>query len=137
MGCGHGGVLMLVDAAAGRMSGPFPYSAGIGDIITGLFALPVARLAARNPRDLRVLEWNVFGTLDLVAAVSLGIISVNGSPPQLIHAGAGSAAMTTLPWALVPLVLVPTYLIGHALVFAHIRATAPAKNAIETSLAPA
>jgi hypothetical protein len=131
------GVLMLVDAAAGRLSGPFPYSAGIGDIITGLFALPVARLAARNPRDLRVLEWNIFGTLDLLTAVSLGIISANGSPLQLIHAGTGSAAMTTLPWALVPLVLVPTYLIGHALIFAHVRAAAPARSGLQTSLAQA
>jgi hypothetical protein len=131
------GVLMLVDAAAGRMSGPFPYSAGVGDIVTGLFALPVARLAARNPRDLRVLEWNIFGTLDLLAAVSLGVISANGSQLQLIHAGAGSTAMTILPWALVPLVLVPTYLIGHALVFAHVRAAAPAQPGMQTSLAQA
>jgi hypothetical protein len=120
------GVLMLFDAAAGRMSGPFPYSAGIGDVITGLFALPVARLAARNPRDVRVLGWNIFGTLDLIAAVSLAMISANGSPLQFIHAGAGSTAITTLPWALIPLVLVPTYLIGHALVFAHVRAAATA-----------
>jgi hypothetical protein len=131
------GALMLVDAAAGRMSGPFPYSAGIGDVITGLFALPIARLAARNPRDIRVLEWNIFGALDLVAAVSLGIVSANGSPLQLIHAGVGSAAMTTLPWALVPMVLVPTYLIGHALVFAHLRAAAPARKVTQPSLAQA
>jgi hypothetical protein len=120
------GVFMLFAAAVGGMSGPFPYSAGIGDVITGLFALPVARLAARNPRDVRVLGWNIFGTLDLIAAVSLGIMSANGSPLQLIHAGAGSAEITTLPWALIPLVLVPTYLIGHALVFAHVRVAATA-----------
>jgi len=131
------GVLMLFAAAAGRMGGPFPYSAGIGDVITGLFALPVARLAARNPRDVRVLEWNIFGTLDLIAAVSLGMISANGSPLQLIHAGAGSAEITTLPWALIPLVLVPTYLIGHALVFAHVRAAATAGNGSQTRLAQA
>jgi hypothetical protein len=89
------GVLFLFDAAAGRMSGPFPYFAGIGDIITALFALPVARLAARNPRDVRVLEWNIFGMLDLIVAVSLGTMSAPGSPLQLIHAGAGSAPMTT------------------------------------------
>lgn len=112
------GVFMLVAAFSGTMSGPFPYSAGIGDVITGIFALPVARLAAKNPRDLRVLEWNVFGALDLVVAVALGIT----------FARTGSAAMTALPWALIPLVLVPTYLIGHALVFAHIRAASPVKE---------
>jgi hypothetical protein len=115
------GVFMLIAALDGRLSGPFPYSASIGDMITGLFALPVARLAARNIRDVRVLGWNIFGMLDLVAAVALGTLSANG-PLQLIHAGVGSAAMATLPWALIPTVLVPTYLIGHALVFAHVRA---------------
>ena len=118
------GVFMVLAGVAGTMSGPFPYSAGIGDIITGIFAIPVARLAARNLRDIRVLGWNIFGTLDLIAAVFFGITTTNGGPLQLIHAGVGSSQMTTLPWALIPLVLVPTYLIGHALVFAHIRAAA-------------
>lgn len=117
------GVFMLLEGIAGRMTGPFPYSAGIGDIITGVFALSVSGIAAKNPRDVRVWEWNVFGALDLVVAVALGVMSSNGSPIQLIHAGAGSSAMTTLPWALIPLVLVPTYLIGHAIVFAQLRAT--------------
>jgi hypothetical protein len=45
--------------------------------------------------------------------------------------------MTTLPWALIPLVLVPTYLIGHALVFAHVRAAATAGNGTQTRLAQA
>ncbi len=121
------GVLMLIAAVTGLMSGPFPYFAGIGDIITGLFALPVARVAARNSRDVRILEWNILGSFDLVTAVTLGVISGR----------AGSAAMTTLPWALIPLVLVPTYLIGHALVFAHMRAAEGASNGSRSNLARA
>jgi hypothetical protein len=131
------GVFMLLAALDGRMSGPFPWSAGIGDIITGSFALSVARIAARNPRDIRVLQWNIFGALDLIVAVTLGITSNNGSPLQLIHAGVGASAMATLPWALIPMVLVPTYLIGHALVFAHVRAAAPARSTAQPSLAQA
>jgi hypothetical protein len=77
--------------------------------------------------DRRVLEWNVFGAPDLVAAVALGILSANG-PLQLIHAGAGANEMATLPWALIPMVLVPTYLIGHALAFAHARAATAART---------
>lgn len=129
------GVLFLLLAAAGRMSGPFPYSAGIGDIITGLFAIPVARVAARNPRDVRILQWSAFGMLDLIVAVFFGMSSINGSALQLIHVGVGSAAMTTLPWAIIPLVLVPTYMIGHVLVFAHIRAAAPVGNGSQARLA--
>lgn len=107
------GIFMILAALGGVMSGPFPWVAGIGDIITGVFALPVARLIARNPRDVRVLEWNVFGALDLVVALFLGVTF-------------RPSAMTTLPWVLIPLVLVPTYLIGHALVFVHVRAAARA-----------
>ena len=131
------GVFMLIAAVTGQMSGLFPYSAGIGDVITGIFALPVARIAAKNPRDIRVLQWNVFGALDLIVAVTLGVMSVSGSPVQLIHAGVGSTAMTTLPWALIPLVLVPTYLIGHALVFAHVRSATTAVNHAQTNFAQA
>jgi hypothetical protein len=66
--------------------------------------------------------------LDLVVAVSLGLTSSNGFPLRLIHGGAGSAAITTLPWSLVPLVLVPTFLIGHGIVFAHVRAQAASRS---------
>jgi hypothetical protein len=122
------GVLMLIAGLTGQMSGPFPYSAGIGDIITGIFALLVARLAVRDPGNVRVLQWNIFGALDLIVAVSLGVIYA--------RTGA-SAAMTTLPWSLIPMVLVPTYLIGHALVFVHLRAAATARTGALTRLAQA
>lgn len=122
------GVFMVLAGVAGTMSGPFPYVAGFGDIITGILALPVARIAAKNPRDLRVLEWSIFGALDLIVAVFLGTTTADGGALQLFHVGVGSSEMTTLPWALIPLVLVPTYLIGHALVFAHVRAASAAAN---------
>ena len=124
------GVFFLVLLAEGRLSGPFPYFAGGGDIITGLFALQTARFAQYAPLNHpRILAWNTFGILDLLLAVSLGVFSQPG-PTQLIHAGVGSAALTTLPWSLIPLVLVPTYLIGHATIFA--RALGRQENAVTT-----
>ena len=48
--------------------------------------------------------------LDLVTAITLGIVSANGSPLQLIHTGAGSVAVQLLPWSLIPTVLVPLFL---------------------------
>jgi hypothetical protein len=130
------GVFFLVLASAGRLSGPFPYSAGIGDIITAAFAIPVARIAARSSvTDVRVVAWNAFGILDLIVAVALGITSQNGSPLQLIHAGVGSAAIATLPWSLVPLVLVPLFLIGHSIVFALVRLQLCERNVRREQLA--
>jgi hypothetical protein len=126
------GVLFLLLAAAGRLSGPFPYFAGIGDIITGAVALPLALRVARSGRpSAAVTRWNIFGALDLLVAVFLGITSAAGSPLQLIHAGAGSEAIQYLPYCLIPTVLVPFYLVTHAIVAAQLAAarTAPAMSA--------
>ena len=112
-----GGFFVLL-AAEGRLAGPFPTSAGWGDIITGALALPVAWLALRGQGRPLVWIWNAFGMLDLVAALAFGIISANGSPLQIIHAGEGSEAVQLLPWSLIPTVLVPMYLIVHGIIFA-------------------
>ena len=116
------GVLFLMLAAAGRLSGPFPFSAGLGDILTGAFAIPLALTVVRGdalPRA-AIARWNLFGALDLVVAVGLGLTSANGSPAQVFHMGVGSEAMQQLPYCLVPTVLVPFYLITHAVVAAQL-----------------
>jgi hypothetical protein len=115
----EGGFFLLL-AAEGRLGGPFPISAGWGDIITGALALPVAWLALRGQGKPLVWGWNAFGMLDLVAALTLGIISANGSPLQIIHAGEGSQAVQVMPWSLIPTVLVPMFLIVHGIIFARL-----------------
>jgi hypothetical protein len=124
------GFMFLLLAAAGRLSGPFPYSAGWGDIITGVFALPVALAVARGTasRSL-VTAWNAFGLLDLIAAVSLGVLSGPGSVVQLLHVGVGSTAITHLPYSLIPTALVPFFIVTHAVIFAQLRALAPRRVA--------
>jgi hypothetical protein len=124
------GFMFLLLAAAGRLSGPFPYSAGWGDIITGVFALPVALAVARGTasRSL-VTAWNAFGLLDLIAAVSLGVLSGPGSVVQLLHVGVGSTAITHLPYSLIPTALVPFFIVTHAVIFAQLRAWAPRRVA--------
>lgn len=103
------GVMFLFLAASGRLSGPFPFSAGLGDVTTGALAIPLALRIGRSGRlsAAAVRWWNVFGTLDLVVAIILGLTSAAGSPLQVIHAGVGSEAMQYLPYCLVPTVLVP------------------------------
>jgi hypothetical protein len=112
------GVLFLLLVQTGQLSGPFPYFAGIGDMITGGVALFIAfTIRGQNVNDGRLLAWNAFGLLDLFVAVFLGITSGNGTPLQVFHVGAGSAAISTLPWSLIPLVFVPLFLAGHVLIF--------------------
>jgi len=120
------GAFFLLLAAQGRLSGPFPQSAGWGDVIVGVTAVPLTLALARGVAAHRggLLAWNLFGALDLIAALALGILSAPGSPLQLFGGTVGSAAVTVLPWSNIPTLLVPFYLITHGLIFAHLaRAT--------------
>jgi hypothetical protein len=118
------GVLFLALAAVGRLSGPFPYFAGLGDILTGVMAVPLALSIARNPSEPRpsLARWNALGALDLIVAVALGLTSAAG-PLRIFHAGAGSSAIQYLPFSLVPTVMVPFYLSVHAIVAAKLAAS--------------
>ncbi len=114
-------VEFLMLAGEGRLSGPFPHSAGWGDIITGVVALLLLRLARDPARHRTVLHlWNAFGMLDLITAIGLGVMSATGSPLQ-IFAGPGSEAMQHLPWSFVPTVLVPLWMILHAIIWVKLR----------------
>jgi hypothetical protein len=126
------GGLFLLLAMAGRLSGPFPYFAGLGDVITGLLAARFALTAARGGemRDAQIAAWNRFGALDLVVAVGLGLTSAQGSPLQVIHAGVGSLAMQYLPYSLIPTVLVPFYLVTHAIIAAQLSARRSARQLV-------
>lgn len=116
-------VLFLLLATEGRLTGPFPWFAGWGDIITGAFALPLLWLVkdAGAKHTVAIAAWNLFGAADLVLAITLGVTSTAGSPLQLFHADPGSAAMQYLPWSFVPTVLVPFWLILHAIIWAQLR----------------
>jgi hypothetical protein len=120
------GAFFLLLAATGRMNGPFPISAGWGDIITGLLAPLALWLVVRPKRAGQPLvgAWNAFGALDLVVAIALGFTSAQNSPIPLFDVSPGSSAVLMLPWSFIPTVLVPTYLIMHAILFAQLRQAA-------------
>ena len=117
-------VLFLMLAAEGRLTGPFPYSAAWGDIITGVAAVPMLWLlkdgGARHATA--IAAWNLFGAADLVLAIAFGVMSAEGSPLQLFS-GPGSEAMQHAPWSFVPTVLVPIWLILHGIIAVQLRRT--------------
>jgi hypothetical protein len=123
-------VFFLLLAAEGRLAGPFPYFAAGGDIITAIVALPMMRLASTpsGTRISAIAAWNLFGIADLVLAIALGVTSAEGSPLQVFHTPPGSEAMQQLPWSFVPTVLVPLWLILHAIIWAQLRQRAQASQ---------
>jgi hypothetical protein len=122
-------VLFLMLAAEDRLTGPFPYSAAWGDIITGVAAVPVLWLLKDGGAryTTAIVAWNLFGAADLVLAIAFGITSAEGSPLQLFP-GPGSEAMQHAPWSFVPTVLVPIWLILHAIIAAQLRRAKLAKR---------
>ena len=109
------GVFFLILYAQGRLSAPFAQSAGWGDIITGLVAIPLAAMTAagRLPSRWVIAAWNAFGTLDLFTAILLGALSSPGTPIRFFTEGPGTSVMATLPWVIIPTVLVPLWLLVH------------------------
>ena len=110
------GISFVIGVSLGILSPLFGYTAGIGDILIGVTALPMAyffrtghRLAARVS-----IVWNILGSIDLVAAIFLGITTSN---PQLsavlYHTSNTHPTMTTMPWVLIPAVGVPILLTIH------------------------
>lgn len=118
------GVFFLLLAAQNRLAGPFPYSAGWGDIVTGALAVPLIAFMARAQGSNSAIPqaWNWFGAVDLFAAIAFGVMSSDGSPLQVFQTGiAGPLPVQSLPWSLIPTVLVPFYLILHGIIHAQLR----------------
>jgi hypothetical protein len=118
------GIFFVFLYAQGRLSAPFAQSAGWGDVITGLLAIPlVLSMRTRAGRATTPLAlWNAFGTLDLIAAISLGIMSAPGTPLRVFTEGPGTAVMAQLPWMMIPTMLVPLYLLVHLTIATKLRA---------------
>jgi hypothetical protein len=116
------GIFFVMLYATGRLPAPFAPSAGWGDVAVGVLAIPLAALAAASAvRPYWLAIWNAAGALDLVLAVSLGLLSAPGTPFQVFHDGPGTAAMGELPWIMIPALLVPVYLMVHLTIAAMIR----------------
>jgi hypothetical protein len=123
------GVFFLILFAQDRLSAPFAQSAGWGDFITGLVAIPLAAMTAAGtppPRRL-IAAWNAFGALDLFAAILLGALSSPGTPFRLFTEGPGAVVMATLPWVVIPTILVPLWLLIHLTIARRLR-SAPAQH---------
>jgi hypothetical protein len=107
----------LVAALRGELTGLLGWPAGIGDVLTGLFALPAAIAVANGAAEGRraAIIWNIFGLADFAVAITMGAITSPG-PLQLIVPDVPSIGATgAYPGALTPAFVVPCGVLLHAL----------------------
>jgi len=116
------GVVFVLLFAAHRLPAPFAPSAGYGDVLTGLLAIPLTWAVAVNDKWPRtgMWLWSALGMGDLITAIALGTLSAP-SPFQVFRNGPSSAIMPTLPWILVPGFLVPCFFFLHMVVLVKMR----------------
>jgi hypothetical protein len=110
------GSAFLIAWARGAAPAVFALPAGIGDVLTGLFALPVAISVASGAAGWRRagVVWNVFGLLDFTVAVSLGLLTSPG-PLQLIVPDIANSSLGLYPTVMIPAFAVSSSILLHAL----------------------
>jgi len=93
------GAGFLIRYLQGGLPGVFAIPAGVGDVLTGIFAPLVAYwwFAGKPYARRAAIAWNLFGMADLVIAVTLGVLTRGG--------GGG---------IVFPLVLIPIYAVPRA-----------------------
>jgi hypothetical protein len=100
----------------GAVPGVFAVPAGVGDMLVGLSAIPVALyLAAGLPGGTALaVAWNIFGIADLVNALTLGFLTSPGPLQQFAH-DLPNLLTTAYPTVMTPAFAVPLSFILHGL----------------------
>ena len=90
--------------------------AGLGDILTGVFALPAAiAVAAGTVQGRRAaIAWNLLGLTDFAIAITLGMLTTPGRF-QIIAPAVSSFNAGVYPDVLTPAFVVPSSILLHAL----------------------
>ena len=110
------GSVFLAGWLRGLLPGVWALPAGIGDVLTGLFAVPAAIAMATGTVEGRkaAIVWNIFGLADFAVAITLGFITSPG-PFQLIVPNVPSIGTGDYPNVLTPAFVVPSSILLHAL----------------------
>ncbi|MDO8427851.1 MAG: hypothetical protein Q7S92_01430 [Candidatus Diapherotrites archaeon] len=109
------GIVFLGLMDQGQLPALFAIPSAFGDMITGLLAIVVAYWywAKKQGAKKFAIVWNYFGILDLILAISLGVLLAFPVPFQIIPVTITTEIMTVFPMALVPTFAVPMGLLLH------------------------
>ena len=100
------GAVFLILMVNSQMPALWALPAGIGDVIVGAVAPWIARHVETPEGKRRAVLFNLFGMVDLVVAIGLGMMTSPG-PAQVFQTTPTSELATRFPLALVPTFLVP------------------------------
>lgn len=104
------GVFFILIYGYHLLPAKFAFAAGLGDIITAILAVPVAKMAANgHPQWVAaVYAWNIFGILDIIDLLVIAVITgANGNLRE----------MTVFPFVWFPAFAPATILFLHTAVF--------------------
>ena len=108
----------------GLMPVQMSYSGYNFDILTGTTALIVAALVYKGVAGRKlVLLWNIVGMVLLLTIVTIALLSTP-TPLRVFDKEPANTWITAFPFAWLPLVMVPTALAGHLLIFRRLKAPA-------------
>ena len=110
------GIVFVILYSLGALPGAFALPAGWGDFAIGITA-PVVAWYWKRPFPKRTfIVWNVLGSLDLVDAMTLGVLA-SASPVGILGSDVTTRLMGQFPLSLVPTFFVPLLLIFHLICF--------------------
>jgi hypothetical protein len=112
------GIVFLLGMTRGIVEPVFAIPAGVGDILIGVTAIPLAIFLWRGYSwsKYAVVAWSVLGIADLVNAMTLGAI---------INPDFSTSTFATFPWILFPTVAVPLGLALHGIILYRLRKWVP------------
>jgi len=112
------GLGFVIGALVHVLPPQFGYPEGLGDVVAALFCLPLAfaiRKGSHSPRPRAAfVAWNVFRLIDLLSAISLGIL-YSPSSFGVLRTDISTELMTRFPVNLIPTFFVPLFILFHML----------------------
>jgi hypothetical protein len=113
------GIVFVILYLLGALPGAFALPAGWGDFAIGITAPLVAWSWKRPFPSWTFIVWNVLGSLDLVNAMSLGVLA-SASPVGILAGDVTTRLMGQFPLSLIPTFFVPLFLILHLICFVRV-----------------
>ena len=115
-----GGIVFLILYSQGALPGVFAIPAGWGDFAIGITA-PIVAWHLRRPFPTKTfIVWNLLGILDLVLAVTLGVLA-SRTPIGVLAGDVTTRLMGQFPLSLIPTFFVPLLLILHLISLSRVR----------------